>query len=118
MPEPTTTAVSILAGAGVVLFGVSTGLHPVLLVAALAGGLWAQFYRFQTPALQRIASIALGTLISAWAAPPVAWGIVGAIGARYEGPLDLLAILVAIAGGLLFHAGGAIVLRKAEAFGK
>ena len=56
MAEPTSSAV--LAGAtatGLTLFGVATGLHPAILLAGLAGGLWALSYQEPAPALKRVA---------------------------------------------------------------
>lgn len=40
MPEPTASTIAAvgLTGTGLTLFGIATGLHPMLLLAGLAGG--------------------------------------------------------------------------------
>ena len=45
MAEPATSTAAVIASAlGLTVFGVATGLHPSLLIAGLAGGMWALFY--------------------------------------------------------------------------
>lgn len=73
MPEPTTStvvAVSLTAG-GLAVFGVATGLHPMLLLCGMAGGWWATFYQAPMPLRRRLAALVISSLSAAWITPPV-----------------------------------------------
>ena len=52
MAEPTSSAAALAAATatGLTVFGVATGLHPAILLAGLAGGLWALSYQEPAPA--------------------------------------------------------------------
>lgn len=71
MSEPTTP---LIASSGLTLFGVATGLDPMLLVAGFVGCWWYNTY-LQTITLgQRISSGVIAALVGAWLTPPViAW---------------------------------------------
>lgn len=76
MAEPATSAGAIVVTAfGLSIFGMATGLHPVLLIVGLAGGLWAMFYGEPQPLLRRLASAIMSSLIAAWCAPAIAFGL-------------------------------------------
>ena len=49
MAEPTTTAVIGLTAGSLAIFGMVTGLQPVLLLAGMAGGWWALSLRDPLP---------------------------------------------------------------------
>lgn len=68
MAEPTTP---LLATGGIMLFGVVTGLHPMLLVAGFVGCWWYNTYLPQLPIGQRIASAVIAGLVAAWLTPPI-----------------------------------------------
>jgi hypothetical protein len=68
MAEPSVTAGTALA-AGLTLFGVSTGLDPAVLIAGVAGGLWAQSYNPPASIWRRLALIALAALLAGYLAP-------------------------------------------------
>lgn len=73
MSEPATSAiVSITQASGITLFGIATGLDPVLIVAGAAGGWWALSY-LESPgrALARANRIALSSILAAWGSPVV-----------------------------------------------
>lgn len=71
MAEPSISAGTALA-TGLTILGVSTGLDPAVLIAGLAGGLWAQSYHPPSPLWQRIALTTLASLLAGYLAPPVA----------------------------------------------
>lgn len=71
MSEPTTP---ILTASGLTLFGIFTGLHPMLLVAGFVGCWWYNSYIQQLTLRQRIGSGLIAALVAAWLTPPVvAW---------------------------------------------
>jgi len=71
MSEPTTP---ILATGGLTLFGVVTGLHPMLLVAGFVGCWWYNTYLPELKLGQRIGSSIIAALVASWLTPPViAW---------------------------------------------
>lgn len=76
MAEPATSATAFAVTAfGLSVFGMATGLHPALLIVGLAGGLWAMFYGEPQPLLRRLASAVMSSLIAAWCAPAIAFGL-------------------------------------------
>lgn len=71
MSEPTTP---ILTSGGLTVFGVATGLDPVLLVAGFIGCWWYNSYIPTLTVGQRFSSGIIAALVAAWATPPViAW---------------------------------------------
>ena len=109
MPEPTSSTVGIgLTAGGLTLFGIATGLHPMLLLAGLAGGWWALSYQTDPmPLLRRCSTLGISALVSAWVSPPAVAGIVAMalpqkIPAQSAG--ELLHFLIALIVGLLAHA--------------
>lgn len=76
MAEPATSTAAVIASAmGLTIFGIATGLHPSLLIAGLAGGLWALFYGEPQPLLRRCLSAVMSALVAAWLAPAVTYGM-------------------------------------------
>jgi hypothetical protein len=59
----------VAAGAGLTLFGVATGLQPLLLLAGLAGGLVSQIYLPPMPPFKRAVLAAFAALVATWFAP-------------------------------------------------
>lgn len=76
MAEPSVTAGTVFA-TGLTVFGISTGLNPAVLIAGVAGGLWAQSYHPPTAIWRRLAMIAVASLLAGYLAPVMA-AIVGA----------------------------------------
>lgn len=71
MSEPTTP---FIATGGLTLFGVVTGLHPMLLVAGFVGCWWYNSYLGELTLRQRIGSAILAAFVAAWLTPPsIAW---------------------------------------------
>lgn len=68
MSEPTTP---LLATGGLTLFGVVTGLHPMLLVAGFIGCWWYNSYIGELSLSQRIASGMVAAFVAGWVTPPV-----------------------------------------------
>lgn len=103
MAEPaTSTAAGIYTIAlGLTVFGVATGLHPSLLIAGLAGGLWALFYGEPQPLLRRCLSAVMAALVAAWLAPAITYSVHELPGAPPGLPLDVLQFPVALVIGFL-----------------
>lgn len=72
MSEPLTPT---LTSGGLVVFGVVTGLHPMLLVAGFVGCWWYNSYATSPmPLSQRLISGLIAALVAAWMTPPlIAW---------------------------------------------
>ena len=76
MAEPTTSAAVMAAATatGLTVFGVATGLHPAILLAGLAGGLWALSYHPPMGARRRVAITIMAAIVAGYLAPAVAAG--------------------------------------------
>ena len=107
MPEPTasTVAAVTLTGTGLTLFGIATGLHPMLLLAGLAGGWWALSYQNDPmPLLRRCSTLGISALAAGWITPPA---VAGTVSAGWLGPNatgEILQYPGALIVGLLAHA--------------
>ena len=102
MAEPATSTAAVIASAlGLTVFGVATGLHPSLLIAGLAGGLWALFYGEPQPLLKRCLSAVMSALVAGWLAPAVTYGMQELPFAPKVLPLDVLQFPVALLIGFL-----------------
>ena len=102
MAEPATSTAAVIASAlGLTVFGVATGLHPSLLIAGLAGGLWALFYGEPQPLLRRCLSAVMAALVAAWLAPAITYSVHELPGAPPGLPLDVLQFPVALVIGFL-----------------
>jgi hypothetical protein len=93
MSEPTATAAG---GLGLTLFGVATGIDPVLLAAGAAGGYAAMAYMPEMPVPKRLASIGISALFGAWGAPAVLGEAVarGLVSAGYAYPTICISSLL------------------------
>ena len=102
MAEPATSTAAVIASAlGLTVFGVATGLHPSLLIAGLAGGLWALFYGEPQPLLKRCLSAVMSALVAAWLAPATAYSVLELPFAPKVLPLDVLQFPIALVLGFL-----------------
>jgi hypothetical protein len=115
MPEPTAStvaAVSLSAG-GLTIFGIATGLHPMLLLAGLAGGWWALSYQAEPmPLLRRVTALSISALSAGWITPPA---VAATVSAGWLGPQttgELLQFPGALIVGLLAHAAIGPALMK------
>lgn len=68
MSDPATP---ILATGCLTLFGIVTGLHPMLLVAGFIGCWWYNSYLPELSLSQRISSALIASLVAAWLTPPI-----------------------------------------------
>ena len=68
MSEPATP---LITAGGLTLFGVATGLHPMLLVAGFVGCWWYNTYLPELTIGKRLTSSLIAALFAAWLAPPV-----------------------------------------------
>lgn len=109
MADAITPGGLLLTGTGLTVFGVATGIHPVLLIAGAAGGYWGLSYVPPMGFMQRFTTVLLSALVAAWGAPLFA-GVVGSFlnslaQAAGMGPLNLahpgFAGLLALALGVL-----------------
>lgn len=89
MAEPSITAGTAVA-TGLTIFGISTGLDPAILIAGLAGGLWAQSYHPPTSIWRRVALIVLAAILAGYLAP--AFAAVAASSDRVAAGVSLLPI--------------------------
>ena len=102
MAEPATSSAAIIVSAmGLTVFGIATGLHPSLLIAGLAGGLWALFYGEPQPLLKRCLSAVMSSLVAAWMAPVTAYSILELPFTPKVLPLDVLQYPIALILGFL-----------------
>jgi hypothetical protein len=102
MAEPATSTAAVIASAmGLTIFGIATGLHPSLLIAGLAGGLWALFYGEPQPLLKRCLSAVMSALVAAWLAPVTAYSLHELPFAPKILPLDVLQFPIALVLGFL-----------------
>lgn len=76
MADPTASAVALTA-AGLSVFGLATGIDPVLLVIGLAGGYSSLSYQPVQSLSRRITSMVMAALASAWGAPVLVAAVVG-----------------------------------------
>lgn len=117
MAEPATSTAAVIASAmGLTIFGIATGLHPSLLIAGLAGGLWALFYDDQPrPLIRRCLSAIMAALVAAWLAPVTAYGFLELPFTPKVLPLDVLQFPIALVLGFLamaFVGPGLMVLSR------
>lgn len=71
MSEPATP---LIASGGLTVFGIATGLDPMLLVAGFIGCWWYNSYLPELGLGQRISSGIIAGLVAAWLTPPlVGW---------------------------------------------
>ena len=102
MAEPAISTATVVASAmGLTLFGVATGLHPSLLIAGLAGGLWALFYGEPQTVVRRCLSSIMSALVAAWLAPVVAYGVHELPFTPQVIPMDVLQFPIALVLGFL-----------------
>lgn len=101
MTEPVTPTALALTAGGVAIFGVITGLHPQLLIAGLAGGLWALFYADAQPLLRRVLGAIMSALVAAWVTPPVVYGLAASAIWPDAVPRDLMLLPTALLVGFL-----------------
>lgn len=104
MAEPTSSAAFAAAtAAGLTIFGVATGLHPEILLAGLAGGLWALSYQPSTSAGKRVAVTIMASIVAGYLTPAIATGVTS-IGAWPQAlTRDILQLPIAVMIGLLSH---------------
>lgn len=104
MAEPASSAALAAATAtGLTLFGVATGLHPAILLAGLAGGLWALSYQEPSPVWKRVAVTIMAAVVAGYLTPAVAAGVTS-IGAWPQNVTrDLVQLPIAVVIGLLSH---------------
>lgn len=102
MAEPSITAGTAVA-TGLTIFGISTGLDPAILIAGLAGGLWAQSYHPPAGIWRRIALTALAPLLAGYLAPAVAAVAASSETVRGIFTLTALQLPVAVLIGLTSH---------------
>lgn len=102
MAEPSIT-VAAVATTGLTIFGVSTGLDPAVLIAGVAGGLWAQSYHPPASFWRRLALVVLAAILAGYLAP--AFAAIAASSETIRGifTLSALQLPIAVVIGLTSH---------------
>ena len=105
MPEPTSSAAALAAATatGLTIFGVATGLHPSILLAGLAGGLWALSYQEPSPAWKRVGLTVMASIVSGYMTPAVAAGVTSLGAWPQSVTRDVVQLPIAVLIGLLSH---------------
>lgn len=105
MPEPTSSAAALAAATatGLTIFGVATGLHPSILLAGLAGGLWALSYQEPSPAWKRVGLTVMASIVSGYLTPAVAAGVTSLGAWPQSVTRDVVQLPIAVLIGLLSH---------------
>lgn len=116
MAEPTSsTAAVVISAAGLSFFGIATGLHPMLLIAGLAGGWWSLSFQAPMTLGARLTSMIISALVAGWLAPVLVAALVGQVFVPRAVTGDLLQFPVALLVGFLTHTAlgpGLIALLK------
>lgn len=116
MADPASgAAAAATVATGLTLLGVATGLQPEILLAGLAGGLWALSYQEPAPRRERIAATILASIIAGYLTPAIAAGVtsLGAWPSAITREMSQLPIAVVI--GLIAHRVlGPALLRVAQ----
>lgn len=93
-----------LASGGLVIFGIVTGLDPMLLVAGFIGCWWYNSYLVPPlPIVQRLTSALIAAIVAAWTTPPVVAWATGATWWPGHVPKLSIAFPAALAIGFLTH---------------
>ena len=105
MAEPTSSAAALAAATatGLTIFGVATGLHPSILLAGLAGGLWALSYQEPSPAWKRVGLTVMASIVSGYLTPAVAAGVTSLGAWPQSVTRDVVQLPIAVLIGLLSH---------------
>lgn len=100
MSEPATP---LIASGGLTVFGIVTGLHPMLLVAGFVGSWWYNSYGPDLPFGQRISSGIIASLVAAWVTPPIVAWVTSAAWWPASVPGLIVGFPAALATGFLTH---------------
>lgn len=112
MSEPATP---VLATGGFMLFGVVTGLHPMLLIAGFIGCWWYNSYLPELHLGHRILSALIAALVASWLTPPVVLFATGLAWWPASVPPDIVGFAGALIVGFLTHKViGPALLRTAQ----
>lgn len=105
MPDPTvsTVVMATSTATGLTLFGIATGLHPAILLAGLAGGLWSLSYQSAAPLWKRTASTVVSSIIAGYLAPALAIGLMSIDVLPRSLTPEIVQLPVAVLIGLLAH---------------
>lgn len=117
MPEPTSSSAAAFAltASGLSVFGLVTGIHPMLLVAGFVGGWWYNSYGQAMPIGQRISSGLIAALVAAWMAPPIVAWLTGSEWWPKSVPAAGFSLAAALVIGFLTHkVVGPTLLRLAQ----
>ena len=103
MAEPSSALLGVATAAGLTVFGVATGLHPAILLAGLAGGLWALSYQSPAPTIKRVSATILAAIIAGYLTPAIVAGVTS-IGAWPKSlTCEVIQLPIAVLVGLLAH---------------
>lgn len=104
MAEPTSSiALMAATAAGLTIFGVATGLHPAILLAGLAGGLWALSYHPPMPIWKRCAVTVIAAVVAGYMTPIAAAAVASIDMVANFATIDMVQLPIAVLIGLLAH---------------
>lgn len=69
MTDPISPPLALSDAAGITLFGVATGLDPMLMGAGAGGGWWAITYQPTLGTIDRLSRIGISALAAGWGSP-------------------------------------------------
>lgn len=112
MAEPATP---LIATGGIYIFGIATGLDPVLLAAGFIGCWWYNSYLPELPWQQRLSSAVIAALVAAWLTPPIVLYVTSLGFWPAVVPASIIGFPCALAFGFLTHKViGPALLRTAQ----
>ena len=104
MADPASSvAAAVVTASGITIFGVALGLHPEIMVAGFAGGLWALSYQPQAPLIKRVASTILAAVLAGYGAPVASAGVTALPAWPAVLSRELVQLPIAVLIGLLSH---------------
>jgi hypothetical protein len=75
MAEPTSSGIFAITAAGISVFGVATGIHPMLFACGVIGGWWQLSYLPSMRVLSRVSVSMISGFVAAWATPVIVAGL-------------------------------------------
>lgn len=116
MADPASSmAAAVVTASGITIFGVALGLQPEIMVAGLAGGLWAVSFQPEVSVLKRLGTTVLAAVLAGYGAPMASAGVTALPAWPDVLTRELVQLPIAVLIGLLSHSVlGPTLLRIAQ----